>query len=124
MLVEAVSLEFHALGRLPGTLIKWFVDELDILTICSLLDGKDRSATAKCTFGYYDGVTLEFFDGSLSGEIATSPRGENGFGWDKIFIPEGYELTRAELNGADDEKTYTQIKPFNQVKSFLETRTT
>lgn len=120
VIVEDASLEFGALGRLPGTLIKWFVDELDFPTIISLLDGKDRSATARCMFGYYDGQTLEFFEGKMDGKIAEQPRGKNGFGWDVIFSPEGYTITRAEMDEADYQKTYVAIKPFAQLKSFLE----
>lgn len=123
VIVEDVSLEFLALGRLPGTFIKFFVDEMSFETICSLLDGKDRKAIARCVFGYFDGLNLELFEGSLNGEIATTPAGENGFGWDKIFIPEGYAVTRASLGEEDDRKTYMQIKPFEKLKKFLETRT-
>jgi inosine triphosphate pyrophosphatase len=121
VLVEDVSLEFKALGRLPGTFIKWFVDELDFETICSILNGKDRSAVARCLFGYYDGKTLKFIEGSLQGSIAQEPSGEYGFGWDKIFIPEGYTTTRANFNRKDDEKTYKTIKPFAELKAYLET---
>jgi len=45
--------------------------------------------------------------------------GENGYGWDSIFIPEGYNITRASMNEADDQKTYLQIKPLEKVKDFL-----
>lgn len=121
VLVEDVSLEFEALGRLPGTFIKFFIDEMDFETICSLLDGKNRNAIARCVFGYYDGNRLELFEGKLSGKIAEKPSGDNGFGWDKIFIPTGYEVTRASLDEEDDRKTYLQIKPFEQLKSFLQT---
>lgn len=119
VIVEDVALEFAALGRLPGTFIRFFVDELSFETICSLLDGKDRKATARCVFGYYDDKTLELFEGGLNGMIAKKPAGENGFGWDKIFIPEGYNVTRAELDEEDDQKTYLQIKPFEKLKKFL-----
>jgi inosine/xanthosine triphosphate pyrophosphatase family protein len=60
--VEDVSLEFSALGKLPGTFIRFFVEELSMEQICRLLDGKDRSAIARCMFGYYDGKLLEFFE--------------------------------------------------------------
>ena len=74
---------------------------------------------AKCVFGYYDGKCLELFEGSLGGSIAETPAGNNGYGWDTIFIPEGYSLTRAQLSEVDDQKTYFQIKPFQQLKEFL-----
>lgn len=119
VIVEDTSLEFKALGGLPGPFIRFFVDNLSFHTICSLLNGKDRTAFAKCAMGYFDGKTLKIFEKKVAGEIARRPAGKNGFGWDKIFIPKGYKVTRASLNSADDRKTYLQLKPFAQLKKFL-----
>src|SRR5258708_3167713 len=56
VLVEDVSLTFHALGQLPGTLVKWFLNELDTDGLCRLVDGhKERSASAEIIYGLYDG---------------------------------------------------------------------
>lgn len=120
VLVEDVSLEFAALGKLPGPFIKWFLEELDLSAICRLVDGKDRSAIGRCMFGYFDGQRLEIFEGSVQGTIAQEPAGENGFGWDKIFVPEGYEITRAQLNDEDYKKIYQKIRPLADLKAFLE----
>lgn len=119
ILVEDVSLEFEAMGKLPGPFIKFFQEELSFETICSLLDGKSRNATARCSMGYFDGENLKIFEASMKGIISEKPVGIGGFGWDKIFIPEGYSVTRAELNEEDDKKTYLQIKPFQELKDFL-----
>lgn len=119
VLVEDVSLEFKALGRLPGTFIRFYVDEVPFETICRTLDGLSREATARCVFGYYDGNKLRLFESSLDGTIAMHPIGENGFGWDKIFIPQGYNVTRASLDEEANKITYLKIKPFEQLKSFL-----
>src|SRR3989338_4698414 len=119
VIVEDVSLEFEALNGLPGPFIKFFVDTIPFETICSMINSKSHKATAKCVFGYYDGEILKFFEGGLGGEIAETPAGENGFGWDTIFIPDGYTVTRAQLNEEDDQKTYVQIKPFASLKEFL-----
>lgn len=81
VLVNDVSLEFKALGRLPGTFIRFYVDEVPLETICRTLDGLSREAVAKCVIGYYDGTTLQLFEGNLPGVIAEHPEGENGFGW-------------------------------------------
>lgn len=120
VLVEDVALEFSALGRFPGTFIKFLVDEVPLETVCRMLDGLDRSAVGRCVFGYFDGVEVRFFEGMLNGTIAEHPAGENGFGWDKIFIPEGYTVTRAELEDEDYQKLYTIIKPIAELKRFLE----
>jgi non-canonical purine NTP pyrophosphatase (RdgB/HAM1 family) len=119
VLVEDVALEFSAFGRFPGAFIKFLIDEVPFDTICRMLDGLQRNAVARCVFGYYDGTEVRFFEGSLNGMIADQPSGESGFGWDKIFIPEGYTVTRAELNEDDDQKTYTTIKPFAELKDYL-----
>jgi inosine/xanthosine triphosphate pyrophosphatase family protein len=47
--------------------------------------------------------------------------GENGFGWDLIFVNEGYDITRAEMDQETNEATYAIImKPFSQVREFLQ----
>ncbi|MFA6285102.1 MAG: non-canonical purine NTP pyrophosphatase [Parcubacteria group bacterium] len=119
VIVEDVSLEFCALGKLPGPFIKFFVENMPFQTICSLVDGKSRKAVARCVFGYFDGKNLKLFEGKLDGKIAKKPAGKNGYGWDRIFIPEGYSVTRAELGEADDRKTYLKAKPFAKLKKFL-----
>jgi non-canonical purine NTP pyrophosphatase (RdgB/HAM1 family) len=122
VLVEDVALGFDALDGLPGPFVKFFVDAPNGLEgMCRMLDGfPDRGAIASCVFGYYDGETLKMFQGSLKGKIAEHPRGENGFGWDKIFEPVGYEgKTRAELTPDGDASTYATIKPFAALREFL-----
>jgi non-canonical purine NTP pyrophosphatase (RdgB/HAM1 family) len=123
VLVEDVSLVFNALGELPGPYIKWFVDKSGAKACCRMLDGfDDRSAIIRCTFGYFDGERIEFFDSELQGTIAEHPAGENGFGFDTFFINEGHTITRAEMSQEDNERTYaTQMKPFAQVRNFIET---
>jgi len=119
VIVEDVSLEFAALGKLPGLFIKYFVEKVPFKTICSMIDEKTRKATARCVFGYFDGKNLRMFEGKLDGKIALKPAGKNGYGWDKIFIPKGYAVTRALLSEEDDRRTYLKTKPFAKLKKFL-----
>lgn len=106
VLVEDVSLTFHALGKLPGPLIKWFLTELENEGLCKILDGhQDRSATALVCFGLYDGRELKIFEGQREGTIAASPRGETNFGWNPIFIPEDYTKTWAEMDLEEQKET-------------------
>ncbi len=97
VLVEDTSLVIHALGKLPGPLIKWFLQELGPEGLCKIVPKKNRSATALVIFGLYDGQTMQCFEGANVGTIAKSPRGKNGFGWDPVFIPKGYKKTHAEM---------------------------
>lgn len=123
VLVEDVSLVFTALGDLPGPYIKWFVDHAGGEACCRMLDGfDDRSAVIRCTYGYYDGERMEFFDAESFGTISDTPRGENGFGFDTFFINDGYDITRAEMSQEENERTYAEImKPFAKVRAFIQT---
>lgn len=108
VLVEDTSLVFHALGRLPGPFIKFFQGEMDNNELCKLLNGfDDRSATQTVIFGIYDGNETRIFEGSGAGTMAENPRGENGFGFDSIFIPSGHTQTRGEMT--DEE--YAAVHP-------------
>jgi non-canonical purine NTP pyrophosphatase (RdgB/HAM1 family) len=121
VLVEDVSLEFAALWWLPGPFIRFFVDRVPFQSICDMIPSDHRVATARCVLGYYDGEHLELIEWNLDGQIALHPAGENGFWRDKIFIPDGYTITRAQMDNQWDQKTYATIKPFTKLRSFLQT---
>jgi len=123
VLVEDTSLSFRALGDLPGPYIKWFIEHAGAEACCRMLDGfDDRRAVIRCTYGYFDGRRMEFFDSELSGSISDHPRGDNGFGFGTFFIMDGYDITRAQMSQAENERTYAELmKPFAAVRSFLQT---
>lgn len=120
VLVEDTSLTFNALGRLPGPLIKWFLTELDNTGLCKLLDAyDDRSAVAEVCFGLYDGKELRMFEGAARGSIAPTPRGEKGFGWDPIFIPEGHQKTWGEMDHEEQKETSMRRIALQKLESVL-----
>ncbi len=124
VVVEDAGLEFTSLGRLPGPLIKWFLEELGYPGTAALLDGKDRSAIARCRIGYYDGTEEVYFEGSLTGRIADDPQVGGGYGFDPLFIQDGYDVTRAFMNQEDHDRTYFELKPFGKLKEYLENKNT
>lgn len=55
-------------------------------------EGRERSARFRCVITVArGGEVLAVFDGAVEGRIADSMTGEGGFGYDPLFIPEGYE---------------------------------
>ncbi len=120
VLIDDSSLEFSALGRLPGTFIKFFQQEMTLEELCRLLDGKDRSATARTVLAYCDGTATEFFEASVSGTIAGHPTGSGGFGWDSIFIADGAGLTNASLDEAAYEAYYKQMRAVGALRDYIE----
>jgi XTP/dITP diphosphohydrolase len=49
-------------------------------------------------------------EGVLDGSLNTAPRGTNGFGYDPIFVPQGSELTTAEMSPPDKDKISHRAK--------------
>jgi inosine triphosphate pyrophosphatase len=96
---EDTSLCFDAWGGLPGPYIKDFLIKLSPEGLHqALLNFENKKAKAICSIGYMD-KNLKcpiIFQGTISG-IITEKKGASGFEWDKIFIPDGYEKTFAEL---------------------------
>ena len=109
VLVEDGSLVFNAMKPLPGPLIKWFYETLGNHGLVKMVDGLgDRNATSEVVFALCDETGVHPFGATMEGTIATSPRGEIGFGWDPIFIPKGHNKTWAEMS--DDEKHETSMR--------------
>src|ERR1035437_7883861 len=65
---------------------------------------------------FYDGKNEIEAPGELSGRIITEQRGTNGFGYDPIFIPDGYEKTIAEMEFDEKNKISHRAKSFNLLK--------
>jgi inosine/xanthosine triphosphate pyrophosphatase family protein len=55
----------------------------------------------------------------MHGTISEHPGKDNGFGWDRIFIPEGYTTIRSELSEEDYKKVYLKIKPIEKLREYL-----
>lgn len=119
VLVEDVSFVMHALGGLPGPLIKWFEKELGNEGICRLVDGKDRSVTASVTYGYHDGEKVHIVRGEMKGSVPDHPSGDRSFGWAPIFLPEGYEKSYAELSDEEQEGISMRKKAFIKLRELL-----
>lgn len=97
-IVEDTSLYLDALNGLPGPLIKWFELKLGNVGIVNLVRalGNDK-AEAVTYIGYAKNPKdVHFFEGRLRGRIVPL-RGDFGFGWDPIFMPEGQTKTLAEM---------------------------
>jgi XTP/dITP diphosphohydrolase len=61
-----------------------------------------REAIAQTAVAYHDGQ-VRVFRGTVKGHISESPRGNNGFGFDSIFVPVGSEKTFGEMNPTEKD---------------------
>ncbi len=68
---------------------------------------------------YYDGNNYISASGELIGEIILNPKGHNGFGYDPLFVPEGYTSTLAELSFEEKNSISHRAEAFNKLKKKL-----
>ncbi len=122
VLVEDVSLSFHALNGLPGPFIKWFLDSMGNEKLCRLLDAfQDKTATAEVEYALCINEVVYTFKGrKLEGIIADHPRGALGFGWSPIFIPKGYSKTLGEMTDEERQEVSMRKPALEQIAKFLE----
>jgi XTP/dITP diphosphohydrolase len=72
-----------------------------------------------CAAVYYFGADFIVAMGEIVGTIIKKPRGTNGFGYDPLFLPDGYDKTTAELPPEIKNKISHRFKAFNQLKKYL-----
>lgn len=72
-----------------------------------------------CCAGYYDGRTKITAEGELRGKIINEFRGSNGFGYDPLFVPEGYSITLAEMSPEEKNKISHRARAFQKLKREL-----
>jgi XTP/dITP diphosphohydrolase len=68
---------------------------------------------------FYDGKNIVEAVGELNGQIIMEQRGTEGFGYDPIFIPDGYNTTIAEMSFDEKNKISHRAKSFNKLKEKL-----
>lgn len=105
-LADDSGLEVDALEGEPGPLSARFsgpdaTDEENIAKLLSKLAGilqEERSALFRCWIALTDASEASVCtEGVCEGRIAERPRGSSGFGYDPVFIPEGFDRTFAEI---------------------------
>jgi len=123
------GLEVEALDRRPGVLsaryggtglgfdkkMEMLLDELD------KTGGANRNARFVCSIAVADaaGNILHMAEGVCRGKIAVQPRGKLGFGYDPLFVPEGFSETFGELSGRIKSEISHRARAFEQIMPFL-----
>ncbi|KAF9586066.1 hypothetical protein BGW38_010056, partial [Lunasporangiospora selenospora] len=122
VITEDTSLGFNALNGLPGPYIKWFLDGVGHEGLNRMLDGfDDRSAFALCTFALSKGPGTEpiLFEGRTDGSIVAA-RGPTTFGWDPVFLPDGFDSTYAEMDKSIKNTISHRSRALAKLREYLE----
>lgn len=126
---DDTGLEVDALNGAPGVFsARYAGQEHDSLKNMNLLlknmsDKTDRKARFRTVIALLIDNKLTLMDGVVEGEITLQPQGDNGFGYDPIFSPEGFDVTFAQMDSSIKNKishraraTEKLIEYLNQIK--------
>lgn len=101
---DDTGLEIEALNGAPGVFSARYAGENHDAqknmskVLDQMRDSTNRKARFRTVIALIQGNTTIFFEGKIEGKISLKPSGQSGFGYDPIFIPEGYKLSFAELS--------------------------
>ena len=131
-LADDSGLEVHALGGAPGVLSARYAragasdfERTEKLLREVLKADADRAARFVSAVAIADasGTILNVSTGVCNGTISRTPRGKNGFGYDPIFIPEGFDKTFGELSTEVKNEISHRARAFQGAADFLRSLT-
>ena len=118
------GLEIDALSGDPGVNSAHYSGSRDFEDNMSLvlerLTGKsDRKARFKTVISLIIGGKEHLFEGSIEGFISQQRSGSKGFGYDPIFVPEGYDISFAEMSADEKNRISHRAKAMEKLIRFL-----
>ena len=122
---DDTGLEVDALGGEPGVRSARYAtdghdDQANKRLLLERLEGKEkREAQFRTAVALILGGEEYLFEGVVRGEITTSERGEGGFGYDPLFVPEGYDKTFAELSAEEKNAISHRGRAVRKLAEFL-----
>ena len=126
-LADDSGLEVYSLDMKPGVRSARFAGEKatysdnnrKLLQALSGLPRDQRGARFRCVAAVAGKGIMETTEGVCTGRIAEEAYGKGGFGYDPIFIPDGFELTFAELPSDIKNRISHRARAFNVVRDIL-----
>jgi len=128
VIADDTGLEVEALNNAPGVYSARYAGENatykeNVTKLLKEMKGKEnRKARFRTVIALSDGPKEILFEGEVKGKIAAEPRGEKGFGYDSVFIPEGYDQTFAEMGEDEKNKISHRAKALEKLKNYLDER--
>lgn len=121
--IEDAGLFIEALKGFPGPYSHYVYATIGIQGILKLMrDITKRKAYFKSVIGLCLNGDIKIFVGITNGLITRAPRGSYGFGFDPIFIPEGYSKTFAEMSMEEKNRVSHRGKAAKKMFEYLKAR--
>ncbi len=120
---DDTGLEIDALDGKPGVYTARWAGEPAAnrrKALQELTDKPNRAAQFRTVVTLIDQTGIRQVDGIVRGRIATEERGDGGFGYDPVFIPEGYDKTFAELPAEIKNTISHRARAMSELKKLLQ----
>lgn len=82
----------------------------------------DRKARFRTVIALIENGKTSYFEGIIPGEIIREKKGDTGFGYDPVFVPDGYSETFAELGADVKNKISHRALAVEQLLNYLKNR--
>ena len=125
VLADDSGLEISALDNQPGVYSARFLGHdtpyeiKNKLVLEKISECDDRGARFTSVIALSDHGVIHLFKGVLNGEISRDVRGTGGFGYNPIFIPEGFQETLAEISDDERDKITHRAKALEALKEYM-----
>lgn len=125
---DDTGLEVEALGGAPGAYSARYAGPQrssadNIALLLENLEGKtNRQARFRTSITLFLNGRMQQFDGIVQGHIAPAASGQTGFGYDPVFVPEGYEQTFAQMPAALKNSISHRGRAMQQLVQFLKSQ--
>ena len=105
----------------PGAYSRYVYDTIGLLGLLKQMEGQDnRKASFKCVLGILlENGNVHKFIGECEGKIIHELRGDSGFGYDPIFIPDGFDRTFAELSSEEKNEISHRGRAMQNLLTFI-----
>jgi XTP/dITP diphosphohydrolase len=115
VVVDDTGFFVKSLNGFPGSYAAIVLKSIGYEGILRLMAGKvERTSKFMTAVGYCDGDQLKTFVGTMSGTITQEAAGEGGFGYDPIFVPDGFSKTYAQLKLEEKVSISHRTKAFEE----------
>ena len=81
-----------------------------------------REACFRTVIALIESGEVRFFEGRIEGKIAEKPKGTAGFGYDPVFVPDGYQLSFAELGLEEKNKISHRALAVEKLTKYLKSK--
>lgn len=120
VIVDDVGFFLEAWNGFPGPFVKYILDTVGKEGILKMLENEEnRNVIAAAAIGFHDGKKIHTFVGEKQGIVAFQARGDNGFGWDSIFIPKSSDKTYAQMTSEEKNAISHRRVSMEKFKQFL-----